>query len=102
MRLVLAMLKHETNTFSPVVTDVVRFAQWGLQFGEDVIAAYENTSRPLAAYMKLARARGAEIVTPVAAEAMPGGPVTRGLVENRASWVASSTTMTPPGPMARA
>lgn len=30
---------------------------------------------PVAAYMKLAQARDAEIVTPVAAEAMPSGPV---------------------------
>ncbi len=81
MRLVLAMLKHETNTFSPVVTDLGRFTQWGLQFGEDVVAAYENTSMPIAAYMKLARERGAEIVTPVAAEAMPGGPVTKAAYE---------------------
>ena len=85
MRLVLAMLKHETNTFSPVVTDIERFSQWGLQFGADVVAAYEKTSMPLAAYMKLARARGAEIVTPVAAEAMPGGLVTKEAYERLVS-----------------
>jgi microcystin degradation protein MlrC len=77
MRLVLAMLKHETNTFSPIPTDLARFGEWGLQFGDAAIAAYENTAMPLAAYMKLARARGAEFVVPVAAEAMPGGLVTR-------------------------
>jgi microcystin degradation protein MlrC len=77
MRLVLAMLKHETNTFSPVVTDLARFAQWGLHYGDDAVAKYENTAMPLAAYLKLARAAGAEICVPVAAEAMPGGRVTK-------------------------
>jgi microcystin degradation protein MlrC len=32
---------------------------------------------PFAAYLELAEAAGAEVVTPVAAEAMPGGPVTK-------------------------
>ena len=29
MRLLLAMFKHETNTFSPIVTDLARFEAWG-------------------------------------------------------------------------
>ncbi|MBI1243695.1 MAG: microcystin degradation protein MlrC [Alphaproteobacteria bacterium] len=77
MRLVLAMLKHETNTFSPIVTDIARFEQWGLHFGPSVVPAFESTAMPLAAYIRIARERGADIVTPVAAEAMPGGRVTR-------------------------
>ncbi|MBL0932813.1 MAG: M81 family metallopeptidase, partial [Alphaproteobacteria bacterium] len=81
MRLLLAMFKHETNTFSPIVTDLARFEAWGLQWGEDVVKAYADTRMPLAAYMKLARERGAEIVTPVAGEAMPGGKVTRDAYE---------------------
>jgi microcystin degradation protein MlrC len=75
MRVVIAMLKHETNTFSPIPTDLARFQAWGLHYGADVVTAYENTNMTLAAYFRLARAAGAEIVTPVAAEAMPSGPV---------------------------
>jgi microcystin degradation protein MlrC len=30
MRILAAMLKHETNTFSPVPTDLARFRAWGL------------------------------------------------------------------------
>lgn len=76
MRIVCAMLKHETNTFSPIQTDLARFRNWGLYFGEEAANAYRETSMPLAAYMKLAEAAGAETVVPVAAEAMPAGPVT--------------------------
>jgi len=75
MRLVIAMMKHETNTFSPVPTPFERFAEWGAQFGEAAREAYEHTAMPMAAYIKLAREHGAEFVTPVAAEAMPSGPV---------------------------
>ncbi len=82
MRLLIAMMKHETNTFSPVVTDLKRFEDWGLFYGEAARRAYEGTGMPFAAYLDLAKAIGAEVVTPVAAEAMPGGPVTRAAYEH--------------------
>jgi len=76
MRILCAMFKHETNTFSPIVTDLARFEEWGLHYGEAAETAYRGTRMPLAAYYKLADEAGAEIVTPVAAEAMPAGLVT--------------------------
>ncbi len=75
MRLVIAMMKHETNTFSPVRTDWQRFLDWGAYLGEAARRAYEGTAMPMGAYLRLAREIGAEVVTPVAAEAMPSGPV---------------------------
>ena len=75
MRLVIAMMKHETNTFSPVRTDWRRFEEWGAHQGEAARRAYEGTAMPMGAYLKLAREVGADVVTPVAAEAMPSGPV---------------------------
>ncbi len=75
MRIVMAMMKHETNTFSPVPTPWTRFEAWGAHFGPDVVVAYEQTNMTLGAYIKLARAAGAEIVSPIAAEAMPSGPI---------------------------
>ena len=75
MRIVMAMMKHETNTFSPVPTPFSRFQEWSACFGADVIEAYEKTNMTLAAYIQVARREGAEIVTPIAAEAMPSGPV---------------------------
>jgi len=75
MRALIAMMKHETNTFSPIVTDLARFEAWGLHFGDAARRAYAGTAMPMGAYIELANAAGAEIVTPVAAEAMPSGPV---------------------------
>jgi microcystin degradation protein MlrC len=87
MRLVIAMMKHETNTFSPIVTDWARFEAWGAHFGEAALAAYGETAMPFAAYVRLAREVGAEIVTPVAAEAMPSGPVTAEAYERMAGAI---------------
>ncbi|HLJ62679.1 MAG TPA: M81 family metallopeptidase [Stellaceae bacterium] len=75
MRLVIAMMKHETNSFSPVVTDWQRFLDWGAHFGEKVKEAFAGTAMPIGAYLRLAREVGAETVTPIAAEAMPSGIV---------------------------
>ena len=87
MRLVIAMMKHETNTFSPIVTDLARFHAWSCHFGAEALAAYSATAMPIGAYIELARAAGAAIVTPVAAEAMPSGPVAEAAYERLAGAI---------------
>ncbi len=81
MRFLVAMMKHETNTFSPIPTDLQRFRNWGLYEGEAMSRAYRGTNHPLAAFLDIATEAGAEIVTPIAAEAMPSGPVRRDAYE---------------------
>jgi microcystin degradation protein MlrC len=75
-RIVTAMVKHETNTFSPIETPLSRFADWSLSYGDAAIAAYRGMAMPLAAYWEVLEAAGCEAVCPIAAEAMPSGPVT--------------------------
>lgn len=75
MRVVMAMMKHETNTFSPIPTPYARFEAWGIHRGPEAIAMFERTNMTLSAYIRLAKAAGAEIALPIAAEAMPSGPV---------------------------
>src|SRR5215467_12962760 len=72
MRLLIAMMKHETNTFSPVPTPLARF---GPLYGEAAIRAYRGTGTGLGAYLDLAERERAEIVVPIAAGAPPSGPV---------------------------
>ncbi len=76
MRALIATIKHETNTFSPITTDLARFAQWSLHHGDAARAAMADTAMPMGAYIRLAEEAGAQIITPIAAEAMPGGLVT--------------------------
>jgi microcystin degradation protein MlrC len=68
MRVVIAMMKHETNTFSPVPTPLARF---GPLYGEAAIRAYRGTGTGLGAYLDLAERERAEIVLPIAAGASP-------------------------------
>ncbi|HUC10789.1 MAG TPA: M81 family metallopeptidase [Stellaceae bacterium] len=76
MRLLIAMMKHETNTFSPVPTPLTRFGNGpGPLYGEAAVQAYRGTGTGLGAYLDLAARERAEIVLPIAAGAPPSGPV---------------------------
>ena len=76
-RVVLAMMKHETNTFSPVPTDLARFSKGAERppEGEAVLAAYRGTGSCIAGFIDAAEAAGAEIAPSIAANAPPSGPV---------------------------
>ena len=77
MKIVIAQMKHETNTYSPVPTPLARFAVGGgvPLDGEAARAACRNTGSAIAAFIELAEAIGAEIVIPVAGNAWPSGLV---------------------------
>ena len=79
MKFVVAMMKHETNSFSPLATPLSSFGRTGGQigpmYGKQVVDVYEGTNNPIAAFLELAREDGAEVITPIAGEAWPGGPV---------------------------
>lgn len=87
MRILAAMMKHETNSFSPVPTDLDRFAAWSLHRDTAAVDAYRGTAMPLAAYFEAAEARSAEIVCPLAAEAMPSGLVEEATYEQMVEWI---------------
>ncbi len=72
MRLLIAMMKHETNTFSPVPTPLLRFRPL---YGEAAIRAFRGTGTGLGAYLDLAARERAEVVLPIAAGAPPSSPV---------------------------
>ena len=75
MRILVAMMKHETNTFSPIPTPLDRFFEWGGHLGDDAYHAYKGTGMPFSAYIDVAETAGHQVITPIAAEAMPSGIV---------------------------
>src|SRR5260370_32830320 len=76
MRLLIAMMKHETKTFSPVPTPLQRFGHGpGPLYGEAAVHAYRGTGSGLGAYLDLAERGGAEFVVPIAPRASPSRPV---------------------------
>jgi len=84
MKLLLAMMKHETNTFSPVLTDLARFSRSGGRepdSGAAAVAAYRGTGTVTGAYIEIAEAAGAEFDLAIAADAWPSGPVEDGAYE---------------------
>jgi microcystin degradation protein MlrC len=89
MKLVIAQMKHETNTFSPVPTPLSRFAT-GCDVppeGAAAVAAYRGTGSAIAAFIDLAEAAGAEVVVPIAAAASPSGPVDNAAFETMAGCI---------------
>jgi microcystin degradation protein MlrC len=80
MRLVLAEMMHETNTFSPIATPLEAFQMGtgrpGPVFGADAaLARFEGTNTSLGGLIEVARNAGAEIVIPIAGGAPPSGRV---------------------------
>jgi len=89
MRLLIAQMKHETNTFSPVPTPLARFAQAGARpyEGEEIRAAFKGTGTAIGAFLDLAEKAGAEMVLPVAGNAAPSGPVQSAAYESMAGRI---------------
>jgi microcystin degradation protein MlrC len=79
MRFVIAMMLHETNTFSPVPTPYEAFgATLGLDRpprGTEILETHACADVALAAFVDLAKQVGAEVSLPIAAYAEPSGPV---------------------------
>ena len=75
MKIVIAQMEHETNTFSPVETPWESFGPDGPYIGNHAYKAMKNTRTPIGAFIDVAEKVNAEIVTPVAGFAYPSGPV---------------------------
>ncbi|MGH7299167.1 MAG: M81 family metallopeptidase [Candidatus Rokuibacteriota bacterium] len=83
-KLVVAMMMHETNTFSPVPTPLSSFRPLT---GEAAIAEFQDTNTQLGGFLHVAGQAGAEIVLPVAGGAHPSGYVDKGAYEDMAGAI---------------
>ncbi len=83
VKLVIAMLKHETNTFSPLPTPLESLGPNGgpLQ-GKAAYTYFKGTGVPMGAFIDLADEIGAEVVIPIAARIVPSGPVSQDAFEH--------------------
>ena len=77
MRLFLAMMSHETNTFSNIPTDRQQFETRHLHYGGEVVETFRGTGTCLGGMIDAAARRGATLIPSVAASASPAGLVTR-------------------------
>ncbi len=81
MKFAIALIRHETNTFSPVATSLKDFRRGtgvdGPVYGEQAIQVCQGTNSAAAAYLDLAREVAAEVDFALCANAVPSGIVTR-------------------------
>ena len=75
MKVLIARMNHETNTFSPVPTPLESFGPAGPTYGADALEANQGKRTAMAAFIDLAIEHGAEMVTPIDATAYPSGRV---------------------------
>jgi len=78
MRVVIARMQHETNTFSPVPTPLAAFGTGngrGPYYGAAARRAMTGARVAMGAFLAQAEARGCDIDTPLAGMAYPSAPV---------------------------
>jgi len=77
MRILIARMDHETNTFSPVPTPLDRFfaSARGFRSGEEALSRYTDTESCLGGFLDVCAEAGADCVCPIVAGAQPSGPV---------------------------
>ena len=80
-KFVVAMMMHETNTFSPLPTPISSFARATDLSGPLAIKEFEGTNTSLGGFIEVTRKAGAEFTVPMAASANPSGLVTKAAYE---------------------
>ncbi|MDR5809174.1 M81 family metallopeptidase [Caballeronia sp. LZ019] len=75
MKILIAHMNHETNTFSPVATPLEAFGRDGPCHGDDAYCENAGMRTAMSAFIDAAKREGAEIVTPISASANPSGRV---------------------------
>ena len=55
MKVVIAQMEHETNTFSPIPTEWKHFGKDGPYLGKDVISEMSKTSDSIGAFINLSK-----------------------------------------------
>ena len=80
-KIVIAMMMHETNTFSPVPTPIESFGRMGAMSGPAAIAELTGTNTQAGGFIGVAQEIGAEFTLPMAASANPSGLVQKAAYE---------------------
>jgi microcystin degradation protein MlrC len=75
MRVAIAELKQETNTFVPRPTTLADFQAWHLWHGDDVLTGLADTNSEVAGFLDVLAEAAIEPVPVLATFAMSGGPV---------------------------
>ncbi|MGD8418251.1 MAG: M81 family metallopeptidase [Pseudomonadales bacterium] len=97
MRIVIATMSHETNTFSPVPTDLDRFSGGRGEpvSGPDAERIYTGTASCVGGFLQAAAEHSAVVDIPVVAGAPPSGPVADAAYEYIAERIVAAAATVP-------
>lgn len=97
MRVVIATMSHETNTFSPVITDLDRFSGGRAVplAGEEAIRTYAGTASCPGGFLQAAAEYDADVTVPIIAGAPPSGPVENDAFEYIAERIVAAAAQGP-------
>ncbi len=73
MRVAIAGIHHETNTFSPVPADLAAYERAGILCGGEIVEALSDSSSTVAGFIRCCEERGVEIVPILYANQTPCG-----------------------------
>jgi microcystin degradation protein MlrC len=90
MKILLARLNHETNTFSPIATPLSSFGDQGPLYGEKAYAASKNTRTAIGAFIDVLEQAGHEVVVACNAMANPSGTVCAQAYEHLCDTIVSA------------
>ena len=93
-KFVVAMMMHETNTFSPLPTPIESFARAGSLSGSVAIKESEGTNTSLGGFIEVAEKAGADFTVPMAASANPSGLVTKAAYAQMTSAIVATKIRT--------
>ncbi len=82
MQAFLAMMSHETNTFSTIPTDRRQFEARDLRYGGEIVEHFRDTGTCLGGMIGAASRAGLALLPSVAASASPAGRVTRDVFDH--------------------
>lgn len=81
MKILIAGLSTETNSFSPLPTGRLAFEEGGLYRGDATAHALDYSTAPLHIWRQLAEGRGWDVAESLSAHAQPAGPTVRAVYE---------------------
>jgi microcystin degradation protein MlrC len=77
MRILVASIMHEGNTFAPTPTTLAHFEEGGLYAGNTIVDIFRGTNTELGGFIDSAERAEIDLVPLLAAAAVPSGPLTR-------------------------
>ncbi len=90
MKIIIAMVEHETNTFSPVPITLRDFGPNGPLRGKEAYDEFRRSGLSMAGLLEVAEAFGADIEIPIAARAKPSMAVPHDTFEYMANAICES------------